>query len=242
MTAYLRRRVNAAGKPAALEVEPVSSSREAIRRLQDSERPFDLLIASVEVDRTGEVGGKDLPTEFSTRHPGASIIITTDQPRAELRVDAALSLRNAHFLPKPVTFAALEEKLLVVLHPKRVPARTVLLVEDDVDVRDALIELLAAEGFSTVSMRSGERALEYLSGANPAPSVILLDLMMPGMSGVEFRRRQLSIAARAAVPVVVISANPKMYELTQALAVQGFVAKPMDVEHLLDTLHRCTHV
>src|SRR6185436_12323698 len=87
------------------------------------------------------------------------------------------------------------------------PAANILLVEDDFDVRDALIPILEYEGHRVVGAASGQEALDRLrSGAKP--SLILLDLMMPGMSGMEFRAEQLRDPALASIPVVVVSADP----------------------------------
>src|SRR5439155_7067879 len=69
-------------------------------------------------------------------------------------------------------------------------ATTVLVVEDDFDLRDALVPILEYEGHRVVSAANGREALDWLH-AMPPPSLILLDLMMPVMNGEEFRAEQL---------------------------------------------------
>ena len=66
---------------------------------------------------------------------------------------------------------------------------TVLIVEDEVTTRDALIELLGKEGREIVTAADGQEAMDCLTMV-PRPRVILLDLMMPRMDGWEFLRRQ----------------------------------------------------
>src|SRR5580765_7790969 len=84
---------------------------------------------------------------------------------------------------------------------------SILLVEDDFDMRDALIPILEYAGHHVVGAANGREALEQLR-AGPKPSLILLDLMMPVMNGTEFRAEQLRDPALASIPVVVVSADP----------------------------------
>lgn len=86
------------------------------------------------------------------------------------------------------------------------PNHTVLVVEDDADVRNALAELLTAEGYEVAVTSDGAEALSTLR-AGLRPSVILLDLMMPNVDGWDFRRAQLEDPALAAVPVVLLTAS-----------------------------------
>lgn len=81
----------------------------------------------------------------------------------------------------------------------------VLLVEDDQDIREALTELLQDEGYLVDVATNGEEALEMLDRV-ARPSVILLDLVMPKMDGVEFLDR-VKGTHHAAIPVIVLSAS-----------------------------------
>ncbi len=58
----------------------------------------------------------------------------------------------------------------------------VLIVDDDPDIRQALVNMLAVAGYGAIAVDDGLEALDYLRTADP-PSVILLDLMMPRMDG-----------------------------------------------------------
>jgi len=114
---------------------------------------------------------------------------------------------------------------------------TVLVVEDDFDLRDALVPILEYEGHRVVSAANGKEALDRLH-AMPAPSVILLDLMMPGMSGEEFRAEQLRDPALASIPVVVLSAHPSAEERAARIGADGCIKKPFEVETLLEQVRR----
>jgi CheY-like chemotaxis protein len=82
----------------------------------------------------------------------------------------------------------------------------VLVVEDDASVREMMAEFLDLEGFRPVTAANGREALTYLKNGGEA-GVILLDLMMPVMTGFDFRREQQRDPLLAAIPVIVLSAN-----------------------------------
>ena len=115
--------------------------------------------------------------------------------------------------------------------------RPVLLVEDDEAIRESLSELLEVEGYRVVTARNGLLALDYLSEGDEVPAVVLLDLMMPVMSGLELLEALpgLPDAERRGVPVVVLTAS------RERPLVPGVIAnlrKPIDVDELLGVLER----
>ncbi len=83
---------------------------------------------------------------------------------------------------------------------KRASGRTLLVVEDDADIRDALDGLLSMEGFRVTGCSNGREALDWLH-ASPKPDLILLDLMMPIMDGWQFRVAQKEDPELATIPV-----------------------------------------
>jgi CheY-like chemotaxis protein len=105
-----------------------------------------------------------------------------------------------------------------------------LVVEDDPDIRDTLAEALAWEGYDVTTASNGLEALELLRGGLHA-DVILLDLMMPVMSGWEFRRVQQDDPALAGIPVVVLSASSPGNARPDR-----YLAKPFRIEDLLSVL------
>jgi len=116
--------------------------------------------------------------------------------------------------------------------------RTVLVIEDDPDVRGALAELLSGEGYQVSASADGAEALDTLRGGL-RPSVIVLDLMMPNVDGWDFRRAQLEDPALAAVPVVLLTASgfrpDSMHSDRGRLEM---LPKPVQAHVLLDTLAR----
>lgn len=116
------------------------------------------------------------------------------------------------------------------------PAR-ILVVEDDVDLRRSLADVLEDEGCEVSCARDGHDALRQLAGS-AAPEAILLDLTMPGMDGWTFRSRQRSDPRLARIPTVVISAADADDRDVAALAPDAFLAKPFDLASLIGALRR----
>ncbi|HSH78317.1 MAG TPA: response regulator [Herpetosiphonaceae bacterium] len=85
--------------------------------------------------------------------------------------------------------------------------KTILVVDDEARVRNALAQLLEDEGYQVAVVRNGKEAVEYLEQHTNPPCLILLDMMMPEMTGVQFRTHQQSTPALASIPVVAMSAN-----------------------------------
>ena len=121
-------------------------------------------------------------------------------------------------------------------------AGNVLIVEDDPDVREMLAVLLVNEGFHAVAAEDGLEALHLLRAvrhrAPQVPCLILLDLMMPRLSGHEFRRAQLGDPTVAAVPVAVMSGAVDIEQRAQALGAVATLTKPIDCDLLLNVVRR----
>jgi CheY-like chemotaxis protein len=116
------------------------------------------------------------------------------------------------------------------------PLRPILVVEDDHDSRQLLALLLEHQGHSVVTATDGMQALNVAREQRPA--LILLDLMMPIMSGEEFRRAQLLDTRIRSIPVVVISAHHDAPNIAKRMKVAGYVQKPVDYDALLDLCAR----
>lgn len=109
---------------------------------------------------------------------------------------------------------------------------TILIVEDDFDVRDSLADILEDEGFTVATASDGEYALAYLRD-NPAPALIVLDWMMPRCDGAQFRERQQRDPALAKIPVLLLTADPRVEAKKSALDVADFLTKPVKLDKLL---------
>ena len=118
-------------------------------------------------------------------------------------------------------------------------APRVLIVDDNPAIRSSLAAVLTDEGFLPIEASDGRMALQILEGMRgelgTLPCAILLDLMMPGMDGWEFRRQQLGHAALAGVPVIVMAAGGNSTKQVDT-NVSGFLAKPFRIDDLMDCL------
>jgi len=108
---------------------------------------------------------------------------------------------------------------------------TVLLVDDDADIRETVAEALDDAGYHVQRAANGKQALDCLR-TSPFPCIILLDLMMPVMDGYEFRATQRSEAALASIPVVVISAGGGYKEAAAAMGAVAALKKPFKLKDL----------
>ncbi|HEX4404593.1 MAG TPA: response regulator [Polyangia bacterium] len=116
-------------------------------------------------------------------------------------------------------------------------ARQILVVEDDRDIRESLDEVLREAGYVPALATNGAEALEHLRIA-PFPDVILLDLMMPVMDGREFRRIQLSDDRLREIPTILLTAHAKPADAMSGMGDIVFLAKPVDLDRLLETIAR----
>lgn len=114
--------------------------------------------------------------------------------------------------------------------------KTILIVEDDADVRDALADLLQSRGYRVSSADDGAKALRWLRESD-APGLILLDLMMPVMDGHEFIAQRNADPVLAGIPVVVISAgrHPRGSVVPGAAEI---LYKPFQPDHLIRIVER----
>jgi len=117
---------------------------------------------------------------------------------------------------------------------KRQPG-VVLIVEDDLDTRETVGELLEEYGYSVFGAGNGAEGVHLLQSGT-VPSVILLDLMMPVMDGYRFRAEQRSDPALAAIPVIVMTAGESI-ELDE-LNASAVMRKPLHVPRLLSNIRQ----
>jgi CheY-like chemotaxis protein len=109
---------------------------------------------------------------------------------------------------------------------------SILVVEDNEDVREALIKILEINGYSAAPAGNGREALEYLK-ASALPKVIILDLQMPEMDGWQFRAAQKKDARLASVPVIVSTAFSE-----PGIEANEVLIKPIDIRRLLRVVGR----
>lgn len=114
----------------------------------------------------------------------------------------------------------------------------ILVVDDEPDIRDTILEVLADEGYDALGASNGREALEELARSPVLPEAILLDLRMPLLDGEGFRKEQLQDPRLASIPVIVVSANSRVREVADELGAAGYLRKPFDLRALLQVLAR----
>ena len=80
--------------------------------------------------------------------------------------------------------------------------KTILIVEDDLEIRQSMQEILEEEGYTVLSAKNGSEGLQILNDTSPLPGLVFLDLMMPVLDGYSFRKSQLLNPKFALVPTV----------------------------------------
>jgi CheY-like chemotaxis protein len=116
----------------------------------------------------------------------------------------------------------------------------VLVVDDDADCRVMLATLLECAGFPVATAQDGRAALAECRRQRPC--LILLDLMMPVMTGEAFRTEQLRDPLLAEIPVVIVSARHDAAQTARRLAAVGCNGKPIDADALLHVVGEYCHV
>lgn len=116
-------------------------------------------------------------------------------------------------------------------------SKRILVVEDDLSIRETLIEFLEGEGYLVSSSINGHEALKYLEKSS-APDVILMDLMMPVMDGHTFLKERLKSSSLLSIPTIVMSAEANALDKVKETQIQAFLAKPLDLDEIINTLGR----
>ncbi len=108
--------------------------------------------------------------------------------------------------------------------------KTVLIIDDEEDLRETLEYQLRAKNFDVVTAVDGLDGLEKLK--NLKPDLIILDVNMPRMNGIEFYEKVKGDAAKPPYPVLILTARANMEQCFRDLDVDGFMVKPFDLQEL----------
>lgn len=111
---------------------------------------------------------------------------------------------------------------------------TILIADDDDDVRESLIDIIHTAGWHAVAARDGEEALSQVRAA--APHAVVIDYRMPGMNGAEVIRALRE--QKVQVPVILITAAGEIEELAREAGVRCFLCKPFGIDELITILRR----
>jgi CheY-like chemotaxis protein len=116
----------------------------------------------------------------------------------------------------------------------------ILIVDDDPSIRYVLRLILEREGYEVLEAGHGEAALAMIR-PNPLPDVVMTDLMMPIMGGVELIHRLRAEPRTAKIPIVVVSSNPDVAQgLQDSGLVDAVVSKPFTAVRLADRVRAVT--
>jgi CheY-like chemotaxis protein len=108
---------------------------------------------------------------------------------------------------------------------------TVLVIDDDPEVRDLLLVALTADDYHVDAVSNGREALHHLR-SHAETCIIVLDLIMPMMDGPQFRAAQLRDRSLGWIPLVVMSASADGRRQARDLGARQFVRKPLDLEEV----------
>lgn len=109
--------------------------------------------------------------------------------------------------------------------------KQILVVDDDPDIREAMVDTLIDEGFEAVALPDGPSALDYLR-KEATPGMVLLDWNMTPMNGLQFMAELGKEPRLNSIPVFLLTADPKAEDKLKLAAFTGFLRKPLDLERL----------
>jgi CheY-like chemotaxis protein len=120
----------------------------------------------------------------------------------------------------------------------RFKGRVALVVEDDESIRNVITDVLEDRGFRVAGAANGSEALEHLDEVRP--DVMVLDLLMPVMHGWAFMESYSERTGGDAIPIVVVSVNPALPRSFNRFGVRSVVAKPFNLDELVDAVESAT--
>ncbi len=115
---------------------------------------------------------------------------------------------------------------------------TILVVDDDATNRFVLTKMLKHRGYTVAQAENGAQAIECVNSTSP--SVVLMDINMPGMTGVEAAQKIAAMLGADAPKIVAVTANDTTAQRAEceAAGFQGFIPKPVRMQLLYDALER----
>ncbi len=187
------------------------------------ERPAAVLL-DLSLERGGE-GGLELLADLSSREPRIPVLVLTARGSFTDRVEVA-RMGGMGFLQKPVPPASAVDAVEGVLHRGRQGRSSVLAVDDDPLVLHAVETLLAPAGVQVHVLGDPLRFWEALEEA--CPDAVLLDIDMPGVSGIELCRVMRNDARWSTTPVIFLTARTEAETVQRVFAAgaDDYVAKP----------------
>jgi two-component system chemotaxis response regulator CheY len=137
--------------------------------------------------------------------------------------------------------AVASDVLLKVHLPASKLDTKILVIDDSAMVRGQVSRALTAAGFAVLEASDGLDALEKLA-ANPDAKLIICDVNMPRMNGIEFLEEKKRTGNSAAVVMLTTEGQPELIQKAKLLGARGWVVKPFKSEHLVATAKKLTSV
>lgn len=119
-----------------------------------------------------------------------------------------------------------------------------MVVDDSSTIRELISLNLSLEGYDVTTAEDGQQCLRRLSEVveerAPLPDLLLLDVVMPGLDGVELTAKLKATPAMAHIPILIVSASAQRrdFELAQGAGADGYLTKPFDPDELLAEVRR----
>jgi CheY-like chemotaxis protein len=119
-----------------------------------------------------------------------------------------------------------------------------MVVDDSATIRDLISMNLELEGYDVVTAEHAQACLDHLAevaeGKQPPPRLMLLDVVMPGLDGVELTARLKATPATADIPILIVSASAQRrdFELARGAGADGYLTKPFAPDELLREVAR----
>jgi CheY-like chemotaxis protein len=119
--------------------------------------------------------------------------------------------------------------------------KKILVVEDDRFIQETLKVLLNMEGYEVDVANNGLEALNLLSSSSCPPDLIVLDLMMPIMNGLEFHKHIKNHPRWGAIPIILLTTDPRADERGKQMGARESLKKPVEMNRLLEVVYRECH-
>jgi DNA-binding response OmpR family regulator len=116
-------------------------------------------------------------------------------------------------------------------------SKRILIVEDDDDILNLLKELLEKDGFDVTGLNYTESIIKTIE--KQKAELVILDFLLPGINGGELCHEIKSWPSTVGMPVIMLSAFPRVIQSLGNYGADAFIAKPFDVDELLKTVHNC---
>jgi PAS domain S-box-containing protein len=207
----------------------------------------DLVLMDIQLPETD---GLELTRQLKSRPATSGLMVVALTARA-LEGDTARILAAGcdGYIAKPVDSHTLGELIAGYLVRARLPREPaddrrnglVLLIEDDADLRTATRLTLESHGYSVQEAEDGKHALDLLTQV--LPDLVILDLMLPDVSGVDLKERIRALRGATNVPIIAMTGFPSQVEdgagEAEGTRFSAFLLKPVHTANLVSAVERC---